>query len=85
MSILKELLQLTEAKEQLTEAAKKKPAKKPAAKKPGKPHDGKHDDGTELQFATDGPFMKQPKYPQYVPGNMWFNMTKSGARAGDLE
>lgn len=77
MSILKELLQIAEA-QQLDEG--KKPGKKP-----GKPGDGRHDDGTDLQFTKDRPYMKKPKYPQYVPGNMWFNMTKSGPRAGDLE
>lgn len=74
MDMLKELLQIADG-QQLTEGKKRK----------GKPHDGKHDDGTDLQFTKDRPYMKKPKYPQYVPGNMWFNMTKSGARSGDLE
>lgn len=90
MSILKELLQLNERQELLEEAAKKKAAKakktpKKKAKRAGKAGDGKHDDGTKLQFKKDRPFMKDPKTPEFVGGNMWFNMTKSGARAGDLE
>ncbi len=94
MGILKELLEIAEKEGQpLTEArrpkkqqgAKVKGMKPPKrAKTPGKPHD-KHSDGTNKQFKKDRPYTKDPKYPQYIPGNMWFNMTKSGSRAGELE
>jgi hypothetical protein len=78
MGILKELLTINE--EQLTEAAKKAPKK--ASKTARAPKAGEPIDATS-QDAKDKPFMQKPKYPQFVPGNMWFNMTKSGPRAGE--
>lgn len=75
-----------EKKKPAAKKEEKKPvATKPKAKKPGKPGDKHHDDGTDLQFKDDRPFMKKPKFAEIVGSNMWFNMTRSGKRAGDLE
>jgi len=79
MSILKELLDINEKQEQLVEAAKKKAKKAPKkkAKRGGKAA------AKVTLTKKDVPFMKEPKEPSYVAGNMWFDMTKSGKRAGD--
>lgn len=54
-------------------------------KKPGTPHDGKHDDGTNLILHPESPDTKKQKTPNYKGGNMYFNQTSSGDRAGVME
>lgn len=80
MSILKELLEINEKQERLEEAARKQKAKKVRNAKAKNLADG-----SDAEFKKDRPFMKDPHYPQWVPGNTFINMTKSGPRAGDLE
>jgi homoserine dehydrogenase len=84
LEIITEKAKMTRSKTERNNELVKKIHSVKSKEKPGKPHDHIHDDGTDLQW-NRGKTFADKKYYDYVVSNMFFNMTKSGDRAGDME